>query len=180
MNTKVLVSLAMLVGIGAVLHAVVPPILFGMKPDMLLTMMFLGIMLFPNIKNVIVLAIGTGIVSALTTGFPGGQIANMIDKPITALIFFGLFLAIRKFNQSVVSAAVLTAIGTIISGTVFLGSALILFGLPGGASFTALFTTVVLPAGAVNTIVMIVIYPIVQAILKRSKITAPESNSFKG
>ena len=40
MNTKVLVSLALLVGIGAVLHTVVPPILFGMKPDMMLTMMF--------------------------------------------------------------------------------------------------------------------------------------------
>lgn len=180
MNTKVLVSLAMLVGIGAVLHAVVPPIFFGMKPDMLLTMMFLGIILFPEKKNVFILAISTGIVSALTTGFPGGQVANMIDKPITALLFFGLFLAVRKFNQSVVAAAVLTAIGTIISGSVFLGSAAILFGLPGGASFVALFTTVVLPATAVNTVAMVIIYPIVSSILKRSKIAVPQSNSIKG
>ncbi|NGY83348.1 hypothetical protein F6Y03_19065 [Bacillus megaterium] len=50
MNTKVLVSLALLVGIGAVLHTVVPPILFGMKPDMMLTMMFLAILLFPSVK----------------------------------------------------------------------------------------------------------------------------------
>ncbi|HHY74454.1 MAG TPA: tryptophan transporter [Bacillus bacterium] len=180
MNTKVLVSLAMLIGIGAVLHAVVPPILFGMKPDMLLTMMFLGIMLFPEKKNVFVLAIATGIVSALTTNFLGGQVANMIDKPITAFLFFGLFLAVRKLNQSVASAAVLTAIGTMISGTVFLGSVMILFGLPGGASFLALFTTVVLPTTVFNTVAMIVIYPIVSAILKRSKITVPRSNSFEG
>ncbi|WP_458414420.1 tryptophan transporter [Schinkia sp. CFF1] len=180
MNTKVLVSLAMLVGIGAVLHAVVPPIFFGMKPDMLLTMMFLGIVLFPEKKNVFILAIATGIVSALTTGFPGGQVANMIDKPITSFLFFGLFLLIRKFNQSIVSIAVLTAIGTMISGTVFLGSALILFGLPGGASFMALFTTVVLPATAVNTFAMIIIYPIVSSILKRSKIAVPQNNSIEG
>lgn len=180
MNTKVLVSLAMLVGIGAVLHAVVPPIFFGMKPDMLLTMMFLGIVLFPEKKNIFILAIATGIVSALTTGFPGGQVANMIDKPITAFLFFMLFLAVRKFNQSIVAIAILTAIGTIISGSVFLGSAAILFGLPGGASFVALFTAVVLPATAVNTVAMIIIYPIVSAILKRSKIAVPQSNSING
>ncbi|MCG3056487.1 hypothetical protein KZ287_30420, partial [Escherichia coli] len=48
MNTKTLVSLSLLVGIGAVLHAIMPPVLFGMKPDMMLTMMFLGILLFPG------------------------------------------------------------------------------------------------------------------------------------
>ncbi|HHW39298.1 MAG TPA: tryptophan transporter [Bacillales bacterium] len=180
MNTKVLVSLAMLVGIGTVLHAVVPPIFFGMKPDMLLTMMFLGIVFFPEKKNVFILAIATGIVSALTTGFPGGQVANMIDKPITAFLFFALFLVVRKFNQSLVAIAVLTAIGTIISGSVFLGSAAILFGLPGGASFVALFTAVVLPATVVNTVAMVIIYPIVSAILKRSKIAVPQSTSIKG
>lgn len=174
MNTKVLVSLAMLIGIGAVLHAVMPPILFGMKPDMLLTMMFLGIMLFPEKKNVFILALATGVISALTTNFPGGQVANMIDKPITAFLFFALFLIVKKINVSVVSASVLTAIGTIISGSVFLGSALLLFGLPGGASFMALFIGVVLPAVAFNTVAMVIVYPIVQSILKRTKIVIPQ------
>ncbi|WP_017754275.1 tryptophan transporter [Calidifontibacillus oryziterrae] len=174
MNTKILVSLAMLVGIGAVLHAVMPPIFLGMKPDMLLVMMFLGIVLFPEKKNVFVLALATGIVSALTTSFPGGQVANMIDKPITAFLFFALFLAVKKFNNSVFSASILTIIGTIISGSVFLGAALVLFGLPGGASFMALFTAVVLPATAFNTVAMIIVYPIVQSILKRTKIAIPQ------
>lgn len=170
MNTRVLVSLALLVGIGAVLHMVVPPILFGMKPDMLLTMMFLGIILFPDKKSVFVVALATGVVSALTTGFPGGQVANMIDKPITAFIFFGIFLLVRKLNESVVSASILTAIGTLISGTVFLTSALILFGLPGESTFIALFAGIVLPTAVVNTIVMAVVYPVVQSIFKRTKI----------
>ncbi len=60
-----------------------------MKPDMLLSMMFLGIMLFPKAKYVAVLSLGAGFISALTTQTPGGQIANMIDKPITGILFLG-------------------------------------------------------------------------------------------
>ncbi|WP_110114381.1 tryptophan transporter [Bacillus sp. CGMCC 1.16541] len=171
MNTKVLVSLSLLVGIGAVLHTIVPPILFGMKPDMLLTMMFLGIMLFPSVKNIVLLGITTGVISALTTGFPGGQIANMIDKPISAFLFLGLFLVVRKtFRSSTVSAAALTAIGTVISGVIFLSAAYFIIGLPGG--FLSLVAGVVLPTAVVNTIVMVVVYPIVQNVLKRTKIAS--------
>ncbi|MED3563495.1 tryptophan transporter, partial [Bacillus xiapuensis] len=112
MNTKNLVALALLVGIGAVLHAVIPPIFLGMKPDMMLLMMFLGIILFPEFKNVLLLALVTGIISALTTGFPGGQIPNIIDKLVTAFVFFGLFAALKHFRNSIISAAVLTALGT--------------------------------------------------------------------
>lgn len=168
MNTKTLVSLALLVGIGAVLHAIMPPFFLGMKPDMLLTMMFLGIFLFPDKKNVTVLAIATGIVSALTTTFPGGQIANIIDKIVTAFVIFALFLLLKKVGRSIITAAILTAIGTLISGGVFLTAALVLVGLPGG--FLALYGAVVLPATVVNTIMMIIIYPIVTSILKRAKI----------
>ncbi|OEH91719.1 tryptophan transporter [Bacillus solimangrovi] len=168
MNTRVLVSLSLLVGIGTVLHAVMPPLFLGMKADMLLTMMFLGILLFPERKNVLVLSLVTGIVSAITTAFPGGQIANMIDKPITAFCFFGLMLLIRSKQPTVISASILTAIGTLISGTIFLLTALIFFGLPD--AFIALFAGVVLPTAIVNTIMMIVIFPIVQAILKRTNI----------
>ena len=53
MKTRVLVLLSLLVGMGAVLHAVMPGILGGMKLDLMLTMMFLGIILFPERKNVL-------------------------------------------------------------------------------------------------------------------------------
>ncbi|HWO98794.1 MAG TPA: tryptophan transporter [Bacillus sp. (in: firmicutes)] len=168
MNTKTLVSLSLLVGIGTVLHTVVPPILFGMKPDMLLTMMFLGIFLFPNLKSVLLVGLTTGAMSALTTSFPGGQIANMIDKPITALVFFALVMIVKKLAKSTVTAAVLTAIGTLISGVVFLSAAFFLAGLPG--EFSSLIKVVVLPAALVNTIVMVVVYPIVLNVLKRTNI----------
>ncbi|MFC0475053.1 tryptophan transporter [Robertmurraya beringensis] len=168
MNTKNLVALSLLVGMGAVLHAVVPPILFGMKPDMMLTMMFLGIMLFPEKKNVLLVSLVTGIISGLTTSFPGGLFPNIIDKPITAFVFFGLFLALKKFRNNMVSVGVLTAVGTVVSGLVFLSAASVIAGLPG--PFAALFAGVVLPATVVNTIAMIVLYPIAYAIVKRTKL----------
>ncbi|MGD6834057.1 tryptophan transporter [Sutcliffiella halmapala] len=172
MNTKTLVALSLMVGIGAVLHTVVPGVILGMKPDLGLTMMFLAIMLFPEKKNVLLVGIVSGLISALTTGFPGGQIPNIIDKPITAFLFFFLLLAVKKINKPLVKAGVLTAIGTIISGAIFLSSALVLVGLPGGESFTFFLVTAILPATALNTVLMVIIYPIVTSIAKRSNIIA--------
>ncbi|MCT1578654.1 tryptophan transporter [Oceanobacillus kimchii] len=167
MNTRILVVLALLVSIGAVLHTVVPPMLFGVKPDMLLAMMFLGIVLFPRIKYVLILSLATGFISALTTAAPGGQIANIIDKPITALIFLCLFLLLKNKIRTTIVAPLLTAVGTIISGTIFLSVTLFIIGLMEGGFF-ALFASIVLPATIINTVIMIIIYPIVQTILKRS------------
>jgi hypothetical protein len=168
MNTKNLVALSLLVGIGTVLHAVVPGFFLGMKPDMMLTMMFLGIIFFPDKKSVLLLGIVTGIISGITTTFPGGLVPNMIDKFATAFIFFGLLLAIQKYKRSIVTIGVLTAIGTIISGVVFLTSAYLLIGLPG--PFVALFAAVVLPATVVNTITMVILYPVATTVLKRTKL----------
>jgi hypothetical protein len=168
MNTRILVILSLLVGIGAALHAVAPPILFGMRPDMLLAMMFLGIILFPKVKYVVLLSILTGIMSALTTTVPGGQLANIIDKPVTALLFLGLFLLIRNRVNGNISAPILTAVGTAISGSIFLLTVLYIVGLMEGA-FLPMFLAIVIPAAAVNTIVMAVIYPVVQGILKRAR-----------
>ncbi|MFC4797845.1 tryptophan transporter [Neobacillus sp. GCM10023253] len=166
MKTKNLVILALLAAIGFVLHAVMPAFL-TIKPDMMLAMMFLGIILIPEIKSVMLLAIVTGVLSAITTQFPGGQFPNIIDKPVTALVFFGLFLALKKYRSSIVSVGVLTAIGTIVSGTVFLTTAYFLVGLPG--PFAALFGVAVLPAAAINTVIMVILYPIAQSIAKRTK-----------
>ncbi|MFS0671930.1 tryptophan transporter [Ornithinibacillus sp. 179-J 7C1 HS] len=167
MNTRILVILSLLLGIGAVLHFVMPPI-YGVTPDMMLSMMFIGIMLFPKLKYVGVLAIATGLLSALTTNAPGGQIANFIEKPITAFIFFALFLLIKDKVNFKIGVPVLTAVGTMISGAIFLTLALYVVGLMDGV-FLLFFTTAVLPAAGLNTVLMIIIYPVVLQILKRSK-----------
>ena len=167
MKVRVLILLALLVGIGAVLHAIIPPIFFGVKPDMLLSMMFLGIFLFPKPKYVLILSLATGVMSALTTGAPGGQIANMIDKPLTAFIVLAIFLVLKDRMNLNITAPLLAGVGTIISGSIFITVISIIAGIPEGG-LIPLFLMVVLPATAVNALIMLVVYPIVQGLFKRT------------
>ncbi len=51
MKTKELVIMALFAAIGAALHSIIPPFLGGMKPDMMLIMMFMGILLFPRVQK---------------------------------------------------------------------------------------------------------------------------------
>lgn len=171
MKTKILTMLALLVSIGTVLHMVMPPLFLGVKPDMMLAMMFLGIILFPKWNYVLLLALATGAISALTTSAPGGQIANLIDKPLTACAFFLLFLLVRKHFNPKAAASALTFVGTVVSGSIFLSVALFFIGFMEGG-FLIAFASVVLPAAAMNTVVMLVVYPIVEGIMKRSKVAA--------
>ena len=80
MNTKKLVFMALLIAVGAALYIVIPGINGGMKPDFMLTMMIIGILLFPDVKSVFLLAVTTGLISGLFSSFPGGFIPNVIDK----------------------------------------------------------------------------------------------------
>lgn len=169
MNTKNLVLLALLVGVGAALYVVMPGIVGGMKPDMMLVMMFIGIILFPNARDTFLLAISTGIISGLLTTFPGGFIPNIVDKAVTGFVFLIIVLLLKKFTQKIAIGTILTALGTIISGTVFLGVALFIMNTDVGVGFTALFVGVVLPAVAFNCVAFIIMYPIIVTLAKRSK-----------
>lgn len=167
MNTKNLVLMSLLVGVGAVLYIVIPGFNGGMKPDFMLTMMFISILLFPEIKSVFLLGITTGIISGLFSTFPGGFIPNVIDKSVTAFVFFGLVLLINKYAKKLPVAIVLTCIGTLISGVVFLSSAIFLIGAD--VPFMGLLVAVVLPAVAINAVAFFIIYPIIGKLIKRSK-----------
>jgi hypothetical protein len=168
MNLRKLIISSLLLAIGLVLHQVVPPILFGMKPDILLSMMFIAIILNKDYKLTLVVGLAAGILTAATTTFPGGQIPNIIDKLITSNCIFLLFKIVdNRFNHQI-QMFIISIIGTLISGGVFLGSALLLVGLPGGASFKALMLAVVLPATIVNTIACVVLYNAATISLKRA------------
>jgi len=60
----------------------------------------------------------------------------------------------------------ISGLGTLISGTIFLLSALLITGLP--MSFTALLTTVVLPTILINSVITAFIYQIVKHTMKVS------------
>ena len=151
-NTKQLVSNSLLLAVGFLLHYVTPAIGLPMQIDFSLITLILVINLNKNsFSTCIASGVVTGIFSGLTTKFPLGFIPNIIDKLVTTIF---VYLLIKLLDKTALSSKIksiaVNAVGTLISGTVFLCSALLLVGLP--ASFTVLFVTVVIPAVVVNTI----------------------------
>ena len=174
MNTKNLVLMALLVGVGAALYLVIPGFSGGMKPDFMLTMMFIGILLFPKASHVFLLALTTGVLSGLFSTFPAGFIPNIVDKFVTAFLFFAVVVLLKQFTNKLPVAVVLTGIGTFISGVIFLSVAIFVLGVD--VPFGALIIGVVIPTVALNAVAFFFIFPIVTQLVKRSKFETALSN----
>lgn len=170
MNLRKLVTASLLLAIGMILHQMTPPLVMGMKPDFLLAMMFIAIALCDDYKLTVVIGIAAGILTAATTSFPGGQLPNIIDKLITSQIVFLMFKIFKNKLNNQISMITVSIIGTLISGSVFLASALFIVGLP--APFEVLFLTIIIPATAINTIASAVLFNIVNLSLKYSHLQA--------
>ena len=153
MKTKQLVINSLLLAVGFILHYVTPAIGLPMQIDFSLITLVLIINLNKNsFSTCLAAGIATGIFSGITTKFPLGFIPNIIDKITTAIAVYLLIkLLDRTALHSKIKAIIVNAIGTLVSGVVFLASALLLVGLP--APFGVLFVTIVVPAVVVNTIV---------------------------
>ena len=152
-TTKQLTINALLLAVGFILHYVTPTLGIPMQIDFSLITMILVINLNRNSFNTCVASgVATGIFSGITTKFPLGFIPNIIDKITTAIAVYLLIKLLDKTAlHSKIKTIVVNAVGTLVSGIVFLSSALLLVGLP--APFFVLFVTVVLPAIAVNTVI---------------------------
>lgn len=155
MKLRDTVITSLLIAIGFVLHAVTPGI-GGMKFDLLLAFMILAILINPTLQNTLSAGILGGIMAALTTTFPGGQPANLIDKFITALVVYALIRSLAGLKNDSIRSAVIGFFATMVSGTVFLSVALFVAGLP--LPFSVLFLSVVLPTAVTNGGIMIVLY----------------------
>ena len=151
-NTKQLVINALLLAVGFLLHYVTPTIGLPMQIDFSLITLILVINLSKNhFSTCIASGVVTGIFSGLTTKFPLGFIPNIIDKITTTIaVYFLVKLLDKTALNSKIKAIAVNAVGTLVSGVVFLTSALLLTGLP--APFSLLFATVVIPAIVVNTV----------------------------
>ena len=151
MKTKQLVTNSLLLAVGFLLHYVTPAI-GSMQIDFSLITLILVINLNKNsFSTCLASGVATGLFSGLTSKFPLGFIPNIIDKIVTTIaVYFLVKLLDKTTLHSKIKAIIVNAVGTVISGTVFLCSALLLVGLP--APFSLLFVTVVLPATIVNTI----------------------------
>ena len=149
MKTNKIIITSLFLAIGLILHQITPGIFFGIKPDFLLVFMILSIILTKDFKITLITGIAAGALCALTTTFPGGQLPNIIDKLITSIIIYVIYKSSHLNTNSSIKLSGIYFLGTLLSGSIFLGSALILFGLP--APFLILFTSVVLPTSVINT-----------------------------
>lgn len=175
MNTKKMVINALLLAIGAILHQITPALGLPMQPDFALAMLFIIMIINNNdYKTSLISAIITGIFTALTTKFPGGQLPNIIDKLITVNLMYIILLTVNKtlkyinINNDIkqnLLVIISFPLGTLISGTTFLISAQYIVGLP--AKFSILFVTTVIPALLINTIGGFIIYQTINISLKR-------------
>lgn len=177
MSLRDSVQVALLLAVGYVLRVIVPGYVAGMKPDPMMGMLIVIILIHRKVRVSLLAGSIAGIIGALTITFPGGQIPYLIDKIITSLVLFGLSVIVvtpleqllskssvrvmgKKAALGTVLGCVITGItGTLFSGVIFLSLALYMVGLP--APFTVLFSTVVIPATLANTIVVIILYPLV-------------------
>lgn len=173
-NTKKMVLNSILLAIGLILHQITPTLGLPMQPDFALITMFIIILLNKDdYKSCLLAGIITGIFTALTTKFPGGQIPNIIDKIISANIaFLFVFLTYKlpcvkniefKKSSKIVSILLLP-LGTFISGFVFLISAQYIVGLPAGLNI--LLVSIVIPSIILNLIIGTILYNVVLRCIK--------------
>lgn len=167
-NTKKMILNSMLIAIGALLHQITPAIGLPMQPDFAITMLFITILINKDYKTTVISSIIVGIITALTTKFPGGQLPNIIDKVISAQFIYFLYKVIGDKKKDNIKIIIALVFGTMVSGTIFLGSASILVGLP--ASFMLLIGTVVIPTVIMNLILGSMLYKALIASLKIANI----------
>lgn len=159
---------ALLLAIGFILHQVTPGLLGSMKFDLMLAFMFVALFISKDFQSTVVTALLGGILTAMTTTFPGGQIPNIIDKLVTCIAVYIMIKVLDNFKNKQVSIGIIAFLGTMISGTTFLYSALIIVGLP--APFTVLFFAIVLPTTIANTFITIIVYNAVKLAMKVTRI----------
>ncbi len=165
MKTRELVLAGILLALGLTLHTVTPALMGAVKPDFLLATMFIAILFQPKLSNTIVIGIVAGMMAALTTGFPGGQLPSVLDKLISAL-FVLMLIQLMQNKMSLIKVSVLGFLGTLVSGFIFLASAYLIVGLP--APFSSLFMIVVLPTALVNTALTSLLYQTSKIVMKSS------------
>jgi hypothetical protein len=164
MNLRKNIFTALLIAMGYIMHQVIPGTIGNMKFDIMLSFIFVALFISNDFKSVILTAMLGGGITALTTTFPGGQIPNIVDKLVTCLVIYVLLKLLEGVKNKQVSAGIVAFVGTIVSGSVFLYSALLLVGLP--APLLVLFLGIVLPTAFANIFVTIIVYNAVKTALK--------------
>lgn len=175
-KTKKLIINALFLAIGAILHQITPIIGLPMQPDFALAMLFIIMIINKgDYKTSLIAGLITGLFTALTTKFPGGQIPNILDKLIAINVIYIILYVIYKLPfikglkeraQNYVILSLILSLGTFISGITFLSLAQIIVGLP--ADFNTLLSSIVVPSVIINLIVGIFLFKVINISLIRT------------
>ncbi|WZL72603.1 tryptophan transporter [Clostridiaceae bacterium 35-E11] len=147
---------ALLIAIGFIIRQVTPSSIGGMHFDGFLSVMFVCILINDDFKNAMLTAFLGGVITAMTTTFPGGQIPNILDKFVTCLVLYAIIKVLGNFKSNPFVVGGIAFIGTLLSGSSFLIAAKYMVGLP--VPFAVLFTGIVLPTSFMNIIITLSIY----------------------
>lgn len=166
MDTKRMVTNAILIAIGAILHQITPGV--AMQPDLSLAMLFIIMVYNRDYKTSLMCGIAVGIFAALTSKTPNGQLPNIIDKFITCNVMFLVLSVLRDKVSKTVQILTVLPLGTLLSGTIFLTVLMFLNGLDVFPieTFKTLFVTVVLTTAAVNVVIGFILFKIVGKTIK--------------
>lgn len=154
MKHRNLIKSALFLAMGLILHAVTPGMFGMMKPDFLLATFFVTLLIVTSFQEAFVISMVCGILAALTTTIPGGEIANIVDKLITGLVMYHVAKQLRA-SKPLTKTFGIAAIGTIISGAIFLGVLTLLQVLP--APLMSMVMVVVLPTAVANSIIFYIL-----------------------
>lgn len=143
MKTRELVVSCILLSLGFVSHAMIPGFVGGIRPDFLLAMMILAISMTTTLKMAFVCGVIAGIMAALSTSFPGGEVLSLVDKLASAFAVYFLF---KLFDN----VTIITFVGTLVSGFIFVFGAMLLNGLD--VTMFKLLYIVVIPTAILNAL----------------------------
>lgn len=157
MKARDLTLSAILLAVGTALHFVAPGIFLGVTPDFIIAFMFIALSINPDFRKSIVIGLAAGLLAAMTTKFPGGQIPNIIDKLLTAILVYGIINLGFKKDVTILGMGIIQTVGTFISGTIFLTSCTIIAGFDPN-SIIPVLASVVTAAAVGNVILGVIVY----------------------
>ncbi len=163
------ILVGVLLAVGAVLKFVVGIMFTGMKPNFIIAMYCLAILLIkPKFIEAIIIGVLAG---ALCQVFPGTPYINLISEPIGAIvmaIIIYLPLQIKKFSLKPIIG---TFLSTLASGFAFI--AILYAAFYAGASVTTIpigvFLGIILVTAVLNSIIVQILYVPLKLALGRDK-----------
>lgn len=152
--------MAILLALGLVLNIAVQAFsIAGMKIDFIVIMLAISILESESINDALLSGFAFGILCALTTTFPNGQIANIVDKIIISVVLFYFKQIFKKYMSNKYMMIIYASLATLLSGIIFLYIALSLS--KSLNLFIPLLSTVVFPSMIGNSIMMIILSEII-------------------